>query len=120
MKLHNKPTLVREGPSYPRNSTPIGVSLLALAHLVMKHAIQVKASILSVRYDAMPPYGGYAVNGLNCYTSLYKHDAKIKVKSVHKEMFTVSTKVTFCGSHNKWPNDFKRSGYVQYTIADPL
>ena len=62
VKLRNKRALVREGPSYPRNGTPMGVSLLALAHLVMKRTIQVKARqniILSVSYDAMPPYGGY-------------------------------------------------------------
>ena len=37
VKLHNKCTLVQEGPGYPRSGTPMGVSLLALAHLVMKH-----------------------------------------------------------------------------------
>jgi len=39
----------------------MGVSLLTLARLVMKHTIQVKArqNILLVSYDAMPPYGGY-------------------------------------------------------------
>jgi len=62
VKLRNKCALVREGPGYPRNGTLMGVSLLALAHLVLKHTIQVKARqniILSVSYDAMPPYGGY-------------------------------------------------------------
>ena len=46
VKLHNKYALVQEGPSYPRNNTPMGVSLLALAHLVMKCTIQVKGKIL--------------------------------------------------------------------------
>ena len=61
VKLCNKRALVREGPGYPRNGTPMGVSLLTLARLVMKHTIQVKArqNILLVSYDAMPPYGGY-------------------------------------------------------------
>ena len=62
MKLCNKCALVLEGPGYPRNSTPMGVSILALAHLVVKRTIQVKARqniILLVSYDAMPPYGGY-------------------------------------------------------------
>ena len=62
VKLCNKRVLVREGPGYPRNGTPMGVSLLALAHLVMKLTIQVKARqniILSVSYDAMLPYGSY-------------------------------------------------------------
>ena len=62
MKLCKKHTLVREGPGYPRNGTLMGVSLMALVHLVMKRTIQVKARqniILSVSYDAMPPYGGY-------------------------------------------------------------
>ena len=62
MKLRNKRALVWEGPGYPRNGTPMGVSLLALVHLVMKRTIQVKARqniILLVSYDAMPPYGGY-------------------------------------------------------------
>ena len=46
----------REEHGYPRNSTPMGVAILALAHLVMKHTIQVKARqnvILLVSYDAM-------------------------------------------------------------------
>ena len=43
VKLHNKRALVREGPGYPRNGIPMGVSLMALAHLVMKRTIQVKA-----------------------------------------------------------------------------
>jgi len=63
VKLRNKRTLVQEGPGYPRNSTPVGVSLLAPAHLVMKHTIQVKVRqniILLVSCDAMPPYGGFA------------------------------------------------------------
>ena len=62
VKLLNKCALVREGPSYPRNDIPKGVSLLALAYLVMKCTIQVKAReniILSVSYDAMSPYGRY-------------------------------------------------------------
>jgi len=53
VKLRNKHALVREGPGYPRNDTPMGVSLLALGHLVMKRTIQVKARqnvILSVSY----------------------------------------------------------------------
>jgi len=53
--------LVWEGPSYPRNGTPMGVYLLTLAHLVMKCTIQVKVKrniILLVSYNAMPPYGG--------------------------------------------------------------
>ena len=61
VKLRNKCALVREGPGYPRNGTPMGVSILALAHLVVKRTIQVKARrniILLVSYDAMPPYGG--------------------------------------------------------------
>ena len=37
VKLRNKRTLVREGPGYPRSGAPMGVSLLALAHLAMKH-----------------------------------------------------------------------------------
>jgi len=56
----------QEEPSYPRNSTPIGVAILALAHLV-KCTIQVKARqnvLLLLSYDAIPPYGGMAVNGL--------------------------------------------------------
>ena len=60
------PALVREGPGYPRNGTPMGVSLLALANLVMKRTIQVKARlniILSVSYDAMH-MAAMAVNGL--------------------------------------------------------
>jgi len=62
VKLLNKYALVQEGPGYPRNGTPMGVSLLVLAHLVLKCTIQVKARqniILSVSYDAMLPYGGY-------------------------------------------------------------
>ena len=61
LKLRNKRALVQEGPGYPRNSTSMGVSLLALAHLVMRHTIQVKTRrniILLGSYDAMPPYGG--------------------------------------------------------------
>ena len=61
VKLCNKCALVREASSYPRNGTPMGMSLLALAHLVIKLTIQVKARqniILLVSYDAMPPYGG--------------------------------------------------------------
>ena len=59
VKLHIKRALVQEGPNYPRNSTPMGVFLLALAHLIMKGTIQVKVrqNILSKSYDAMPPYG---------------------------------------------------------------
>jgi len=40
----------------------MGMSILALAHLVVKRTMQVKARqniILLVSYDAMPPYGGY-------------------------------------------------------------
>ena len=61
VKLFNKRALVREGPGYPRNGAPMGVPLLALAHLVMKRTIQVKArqNIILVSYGAMPPYGGY-------------------------------------------------------------
>ena len=36
IKLCNKCALVREGPGYLRNDTPMGVSILALAHLVVK------------------------------------------------------------------------------------
>jgi len=57
----------REEPGYPRNSTPMGVAILALAHLVMKCTIQVKVRqniILLLSYDAIPPYGGMEVNGL--------------------------------------------------------
>ena len=39
VKLRNKCALVREGPGYPRNGTPMGVSILALAHLVVKRTI---------------------------------------------------------------------------------
>jgi len=60
VKLRKKCTLVRERPGYPRNGTPMGMSILALAHLVVKRTIQVKVrqNILLVSYDAMPPYGG--------------------------------------------------------------
>ena len=40
VKLRNKRALVQEGPGYPRNGTPMGVSL---AHLVMKRTLPVKA-----------------------------------------------------------------------------
>jgi len=62
VKLRNKRALVQEGPGYPKNGTPMGVSILALAYLVVKHTIQVKVRqniILLVSCDAMPPYGGY-------------------------------------------------------------
>ena len=68
MKLHNKHTLVQEGPGYPRNDTSMGVSVLALTYLVIKYTIQVKARqdiTLSVSYDAMPHMVAVAVNGLN-------------------------------------------------------
>ena len=63
VKLRNKRALIREGPGYPRNGTPMGVFILALAHLVVKRTIQVKVrqNILLASYDAMPPYGGYWV-----------------------------------------------------------
>jgi len=62
VKLCNKCALVREGPGYPTNGIPMGVSILELAHLVVKRTIQVKARrsiILLVSYDAIPPYGDY-------------------------------------------------------------
>ena len=43
LKLCNKHAIVREGPSYPRNNTPMGMSLLALAYFVMKPTIRGKA-----------------------------------------------------------------------------
>ena len=61
VKLRNKCALVWEESGCPRNGTPMGMSLLALAHLVMKHTIQVKARqniVLLMSYDTMPPYGG--------------------------------------------------------------
>ena len=60
-KSRNKHALVQEGPGYPRNSTTMGVSHSVLAHLVMKGTIQDKTRniILSVSYDAVPPYGSY-------------------------------------------------------------
>ena len=41
MLLHNKRALVREGSSYPRNGTFMGVSVSVLAHLAMKYVLQV-------------------------------------------------------------------------------
>ena len=61
MLLQNKCVLVQERSGYPRNETSMGVSVSLLAHLAMKHVLQVITSlkfILLVSCDAMPPYGG--------------------------------------------------------------
>ena len=63
VKLCNKDTLAWEGPSYPRNGTPMGTSLLALAHLVMKCHNTGKSK---AKYATMPCHhmAAMAVNGL--------------------------------------------------------
>ena len=51
MLLYNKCALVREGSSYPRNRTSMGMSVSVLAHLAMKHvfASYSEAKVYSMR-----------------------------------------------------------------------
>ena len=64
MLLHDKCTLVWEGSGYPRNRTPMGVSILALAHLTItstKQFIAILDFFSCMIYNAMLPYGSYRV-----------------------------------------------------------
>ena len=46
MLLHSKGALVQEGSGCTRNRTCMGVSTSVLAHLAMKHDLQVIAKLL--------------------------------------------------------------------------
>ena len=50
LQLHNNCALVREGSSFPRNGIPMGVSVLAVAHLDMKCTKQ----FVVVKLDFIP------------------------------------------------------------------
>ena len=60
---HNNRALVWEGSGYPRNRTPMGMSILALVHLTIKSTKQFVTMLDFIPYmiyNAMPSYCGYS------------------------------------------------------------
>ena len=73
--LRNKPAIVREVPSYPRNRTSVGVSASGLAHRTMKRVIQSLVCwnhTRSMLYTVSPEQSGYGREWVNRAVNINK------------------------------------------------